>query len=123
MEQAVRDWDPDQYTRTEGAAPAPPVPQALFDAVLEAPLTSLAAHLLHPEPEEGWEAVSAYGKDWSLELGGRSAWAMLARCPERREELVAHPTLGAAVQHLLLDQAEIQAAEEARTSRRLPARR
>ncbi|MFE9469238.1 hypothetical protein ACFYNW_37525 [Streptomyces virginiae] len=115
VEQVVRDWDPDQYTRAEGAAPAPPVPQALFDAVLEASLTPLAAYLLHPEPEEGWEAVSAYGKDWSLELGGRSAWAMLARCPERWEELVAHPTLGAAVQHLLLDQAEIQAAEEART--------
>ncbi|WP_331726628.1 hypothetical protein OG592_44215 (plasmid) [Streptomyces avidinii] len=115
VERVVRDWDPDQYTRTEGAAPAPPVPQALFDAVLEASLTPLAAYLLHPEPEEGWEAVSAYGKDWSLELGGRSAWAMLARCPERWEELVAHPTLGAAVQHLLLDQAEIQAAEEART--------
>ncbi|MDX3538664.1 hypothetical protein PV721_30845 [Streptomyces sp. MB09-01] len=115
VERVVRDWDPDQYTRTEGAAPAPPVPQALFDAVLEASLTPLAAYLLHPEPEEGWEAVSAYGKDWSLELGGRSAWAMLARCPERWEELVAHPTLGVAVQHLLLDQAEIQAAEEART--------
>ncbi|WP_331756495.1 hypothetical protein OH787_40555 (plasmid) [Streptomyces sp. NBC_01547] len=115
VERVVRDWDPDQYTRTEGAAPAPPVPQALFDAVLEASLTPLAAYLLHPEPEEGWEAVSAYGKDWSLELGGRSAWAMLARCPERWEQLVAHPTLGAAVQHLLLDQAEIQAAEEART--------
>ncbi|MFE5717897.1 hypothetical protein [Streptomyces erythrochromogenes] len=113
VEQVVRDWDPDQYTRAEGAAPAPPVPPALFDAVLEASLTPLAAYLLHPEPEEGWEAMSAYGKDWSLELGGRSAWAMLARCPERWEELVAHPTFGAAVQHLLLDQAEIQ--EEART--------
>ncbi|MFE1877739.1 hypothetical protein ACFW9N_44060 [Streptomyces sp. NPDC059496] len=115
VEQVVRDWDPDQYTRPEGAAPAPPVPQALFDAVLEASLAPLAAYLLHPEPEEGWEAVSAYGKDWSLELGGRSAWAMLARCPERWEELVAHPTLGSVVQHLLLDQAEIHAAEEART--------
>ncbi|WP_331739643.1 hypothetical protein OG590_38705 (plasmid) [Streptomyces goshikiensis] len=102
MERVVRDWDPDQYTRTEGAVPPPPVPQALFDAVLEACLTPLAAYLLLPEPEEGWEAVPAYSKDWSLELGGHSAWSMLARCPERWAELVAHPTFGAAVQHLLL---------------------
>ncbi|MFJ2400363.1 hypothetical protein ACIOUE_03605 [Streptomyces xanthochromogenes] len=65
--------------------PPPPVPQALFDAVLDASLTPLAAYLLHPEPEEGWEAMSSYGKDCSMELGGRSAWAMLARCPERWE--------------------------------------
>ncbi|MFF3127862.1 hypothetical protein ACFVRD_37485 [Streptomyces sp. NPDC057908] len=115
VERVVEDWDPDRYTRKEGAAPPPPVPQPLFDAVLEASLTPLAAYLLHPEPEEGWEAVSGYAKDWSLELGGRSAWAMLARCPERWAELVAHPTLGAAVQHLLLDQAETQAREDART--------
>ncbi|MFJ3176560.1 hypothetical protein ACIPJK_38180 [Streptomyces roseus] len=50
-----------------------------------------------------------------MEMGGRSAWATLAPCPERWVELVTHPTLGAAVQHLLLDQAEIQAAEDART--------
>ncbi|KOV97424.1 hypothetical protein ADK65_25625 [Streptomyces sp. NRRL B-1140] len=80
VEQVVRNWDPDR-TRTKGAAPAPPVPQALFDAVLEACLTPLAAYLLHPEPEEGGEAVSAFLKDWSLELGGRAGWAMLARCP------------------------------------------
>ncbi|MFH8558938.1 hypothetical protein ACH4FE_35850 [Streptomyces celluloflavus] len=115
VERVVRDFDPDHYSRAEGDTPPPPVPQALFDAVLEACLTPLAAYLLHPEPEEGWEAVSAYAKDWSLELGGRSAWAMLARCPERWAELTAHPTLGAAVQHLLLDQAEVQAAEDART--------
>ncbi|MFJ2736149.1 hypothetical protein [Streptomyces sp. NPDC087317] len=114
VERVVRDWDPDRYTRAEGAAPAPPLPQALFDAVLEACLTPLAAYLLHPEPEAGWEAVSAFSKDWSLELGSHSAWAMLARCPERWAELVAHPTFGPAVQHLLLDQAEIQAREDAR---------
>ncbi|MER5348363.1 hypothetical protein ABT030_50695 [Streptomyces mirabilis] len=39
---------------------------------------------------------------------------MLARCPERWAELAAHPTFGAAVQHLLLDQAEIRATEDAR---------
>ncbi|MFJ3594590.1 hypothetical protein ACIQUY_34940 [Streptomyces sp. NPDC090231] len=115
VERVVRDFDPDQYTRTGEAAAPPAVPQALFDAVLEACLTPLAAYLLHPEPEEGWEAVSAHAKDWSLELGGRNAWAMLARCPERWAGLAAHPTLGAAVQHLLLDQAETQAAEHART--------
>ncbi|MFI5987840.1 hypothetical protein ACIBEA_44195 [Streptomyces sp. NPDC051555] len=115
VERVVADWDPDRYTRKEGSAPPPPVPQALFNAVLEASLTPLAAYLLHPEPEEGWEAMSSYGKDWSMELGGRSAWVMLARCPEQWAQLVTHPTLGAAVQHLLLDQAEIQAAEDART--------
>ncbi|MFJ4576793.1 hypothetical protein ACIP4W_36415 [Streptomyces sp. NPDC088846] len=115
VERVVGDWDLDRYTRKEGAAPPPPVPQPLFDAVLEASLTPLAAYLLHPEPEEGWEAVSSYAQDWSLEMGGRSAWAMLARCPERWAELAAHPTLGAAVQHLLLDQAETQAREDART--------
>ncbi|MEU9983721.1 hypothetical protein [Streptomyces sp. NPDC050856] len=114
VEQVVRDWDPDRYTRTKGAAPAPPVPPELFNAVLEACLTPLAAYLLHPEPEEGWEAVSAFSKDWSLELGGRAGWAMLARCPERWAQLTAHPVFGAAVQHLLLDQAETQALEDAR---------
>jgi hypothetical protein len=114
VERVVRDWDLDRYTRTDGTAPAPPLPQELFDAVLEACLTPLAAYLLHPEPEEGWEAVSAFSKDWSLELGDNSAWAMLARCPERWAELAAHPTFGAAVQHLLLDQAEIRAEEDAR---------
>ncbi|MDX5566183.1 hypothetical protein PYK79_26680 [Streptomyces sp. ID05-04B] len=114
VEQVVRDWDPDRYTRAKSASPAPPVPPELFDAVLEACLTPLAAYLLHPEPEEGWEAVSAFSKDWSLELGGRTGWAMLARCPERWAQLTAHPVLGAAVQHLLLDQAETQALEDAR---------
>ncbi|MEU2563685.1 hypothetical protein ABZ626_30805 [Streptomyces longispororuber] len=114
VEQVVRDWDPDRYTRNEGTAPAPPVPQELFDAVLEACLTPLAAYLLHPEPEDGWEAVSDFSKDWSLELGGRADWAMLARCPQRWAELTAHPVLGPAVQHLLLDQAETQALDDAR---------
>ncbi|MFJ3594868.1 hypothetical protein ACIQUY_40230 [Streptomyces sp. NPDC090231] len=90
------------------------MPQPLFDAVLDASLTPLTAYPLHPEPEEGWEAMSGYAKDWALELRGRSAWAMLARCPERWAELVVHPRLGAAVQHLLLDQAETQAREDAR---------
>ncbi|MGW1768588.1 hypothetical protein ACWCQL_31670 [Streptomyces sp. NPDC002073] len=114
VEQVIRDWDPDRYTRTAADAPAPPVPQELFDAVLEACLTPLAAYLLHPEPEEGWAALSEFSKDWSLDLAGRSGWTMLARCPERWAELAAHPTLGAAVQHLLLDQAETQALEDAR---------
>ncbi len=113
VEQVVRDWDPDRYTRTKGAAPAPPVPQELFNAVLEACLTPLAAYLLHPEPEEGWEAVPAFSKDWSLELGDRAGWAMLARCPQRWAQLTAHPVFGAAVQHLLLDQAETQALQDA----------
>ncbi|MER8226258.1 hypothetical protein ABTZ58_38285 [Streptomyces sp. NPDC094143] len=26
LEQVIRDWDPDRYTRTKGAAPSPPVP-------------------------------------------------------------------------------------------------
>ncbi|MFF4475366.1 hypothetical protein ACFYZ3_38170 [Streptomyces sp. NPDC001599] len=114
MEQVVRSWDPDRYTRTEADAPAPPVPPELFDAVPEACLTPLAAYLLHPEPEEGWEAVSDFSKDWSLDLAGHSGWAMLARCPERWSELATHPTLGAAVQHLLLDHAETQALKDSR---------
>ncbi|MEV8547260.1 hypothetical protein [Streptomyces sp. NPDC051572] len=114
VEQVVRDWDPDRYTRTKETPPAPPVPPELFDAVLVACLTPLAAYLLHPEPEEGWEAVSDFSKDWSLELGGRTGWAMLARCPERWAQLTAHPVFGPAVQHLLLDQAETQALDDAR---------
>ncbi|GAA2485946.1 hypothetical protein GCM10010393_16300 [Streptomyces gobitricini] len=116
VEHVVRDWHPDRYTRAKGAAPAPPVPPELFDAVLEACLTPLAAYLFHPEPEEGWEAVSAFSKDWSLELGGRAGWAMLARCPGRWAQLTAHPVFGTAVQHLLLDQAQTQALEDARLS-------
>ncbi|MER7108785.1 hypothetical protein [Streptomyces sp. NPDC000229] len=58
--------------------------------------------------------MSDFSKDWSLDLADHSGWAMLARCPERWAELTAHPTLGPAVQHLLLDQAETQALEDAR---------
>ncbi|WP_018569489.1 hypothetical protein [Streptomyces sp. PsTaAH-124] len=114
VEQVVRNWDPDRYTRTKNTPSAPPVPPELFDAVLEACLTPLAAYLLHPEPEEGWETVSTYLKDWSLELSARDGWAMLARCPERWAQLTAHPVFKAAVQHLLLDHAEQQALEDAR---------
>ncbi|WP_446447259.1 hypothetical protein [Streptomyces hydrogenans] len=115
VEQVVRFWDPDRFTRTEADAPAPPVPQELFDAVLEACLAPLAAFLLHPEPEKGWAAVSDFSTDWSLDLTGHSGgWEMLARCPERWAELAAHPTLGAAVQHLLLDQAGTQALKDTR---------
>ncbi|GHD64447.1 hypothetical protein GCM10010317_062790 [Streptomyces mirabilis] len=35
-------------------------------------------------------------------------WRILATCPERWPELVGHPTLGTAVQHLLLDHAEAE---------------
>lgn len=114
VEQVVRDWNPDRYTRTKGAVPTPPVPPELFDAVLEACLTPLAAYLLRPEPAEGWEVMSAFSKDWSLELSDLAGWAMLARCPERWGQLTEHPVFGAAVQHLLLDQAETQALEDAR---------
>lgn len=103
VEQVVRDWDPDRYTRTKDTPPVPPVPPELFDAVLEACLAPLAAYLLHPEPEEGWEEVSTHVKDWSLELGGSTGWAMLARCPLRWAQLTSHPVLGAAVHHLLLE--------------------
>ncbi|MFJ7412814.1 hypothetical protein ACIQWZ_18650 [Streptomyces sp. NPDC098077] len=113
VEHVVRDWDPDRSARKAGAVPVPPVPQKLFDAVLEACLTPLAAYLLHPEPEDGGEAMSRHRSDWSLELGGRDGWAMLARCPERWQELAAHPVFGSAVQHLLLDRAETQAREDA----------
>ncbi|WP_231406707.1 hypothetical protein [Streptomyces sp. MC1] len=114
VEQVIRDWDPERYTRSKDAAPVPPVPPELFDAVLETCLTPLAAYLLHPELTEGWEAVSSFSKDWSLELGDNSAWAMLARCPQRWAQLTAHPMFGSAVQHLLLDQAETQTLEDTR---------
>lgn len=68
-----------------------------------------------------WDNVSEYA--WSLELGGHSAWAMLAPCPERWAELVAGPTLGAAVQHLLLDQAETHARDPCPGRRPDPAAR
>ncbi|MFJ3884326.1 hypothetical protein [Streptomyces rubrogriseus] len=58
--------------------------------------------------------MSDFSKDWSLDPAGHSGWAMLARCPERWSELATHPTLGAAVQHLLLDQAETLALEDSR---------
>ncbi|GAA4680537.1 hypothetical protein [Streptomyces youssoufiensis] len=113
VEEVVRDWDPDRYTHAKDTAPAPPMPPELFNAALEACLTPLAARLLHPEPEEGWDAVSAFSTDWSLELSGRAGWTMLARCPQRWPQLTAHPRFGTAVQHLLLDQAETQALEDA----------
>ncbi|MFD3567375.1 hypothetical protein [Streptomyces sp. NPDC058667] len=98
-----------------GAGPAPPHLLLLRSPAARRCLTPLAAFLLHPEPDEGWEAVSNFSKDWSLDLTGHSGgWEMLARCPERWAELAAHPTLGAAVQHLLLDQAETQTLKDAR---------
>jgi hypothetical protein len=38
----------------------------------------------------------------------RLPWRILATCPERWPELVDRPTLGTAVQHLLLDHAEAE---------------
>ncbi len=107
VEYVVSGWDRRRYQR--GAEPVPPMPRALFDAVLERALTPLAATLLSPEQYDGWAVPVDFHLGWSHQLGGGSAWRVLAACPQRWRELVDHPSLGAAVQHLLLDHAEAEA--------------
>ncbi|WP_372411113.1 hypothetical protein [Streptomyces luteireticuli] len=103
IEYIVTGWDLYQY-RSEKSS-VPPMPRALFDAVLERSLTPLASALLTPEECDDW--TRPFG--WSSRLGDGLDWRILATCPERWHELIGHPTLGPAVRHLLLDQAELEA--------------
>lgn len=106
LEAVVWNWDPRRYGQTDH--PALPLPQQLLDAVLEQALTSLAATLRNPGAEDKWWGYTRVDVRVGLDFDG-PAWRILLRCPERWEELVAHPSLGPAVQNLLLDQAETEA--------------
>ncbi|WP_256122567.1 hypothetical protein [Streptomyces sp. LUP47B] len=106
LEQVVSAWNPNRYR--SNAEQYPPVPPALLDAVLEYALTPLAHLLQNPGPHTGWEISEHPGLSMPHEFGDGASWHILATCPERWRELVDHPTLGTAVQHLLLDHAEAE---------------
>lgn len=114
LEDVVTDWDPNRHLYRPDAEPAPPIPPALFDAVLEHALTPLARLLKDPQHEE-WQFAQRVDQGLPHAFGEGAPWRILATCPDRWHNLVEHPTLGTAVQHLLLDQAEV----EARRSRML----
>ncbi|MGH4036017.1 hypothetical protein ACQB60_44780 [Actinomycetota bacterium Odt1-20B] len=106
LETVVRDWDARRHRRANSAAAA--LPKALFDAVLQQALAPLAAALRDPGKEQEWWSYTRTAVGLGHDFDG-TAWRILNRCPQRWAELVAHPSLGSAVQHLLLDQAETQA--------------
>ncbi|WP_331744657.1 hypothetical protein [Streptomyces mirabilis] len=108
LEDVVTDWDPNRHLYRPDAEPAPPIPPALFDAVLEHALTPLARLLQDPQHEE-WQFAQRVDRGLPHEFGEGAPWRILATCPDRWHDLVEHPTLGTAVQHLLLDQAEVEA--------------
>ncbi|OIV39354.1 hypothetical protein BIV57_00465 [Mangrovactinospora gilvigrisea] len=102
----VTEWDP---SRPFPHGPLdPPVPGPLMDALLTRILTPLARVLADPAAPE-WGEVLNVGPDY-LHLprlfDDGPAWHILQSCPERWKDLVAHPVLGTAVQHLLLDHAQ-----------------
>ncbi|MBC7271482.1 MAG: hypothetical protein H5T76_22705 [Streptomyces sp.] len=108
LEDVVTDWDPNRHLYRPDAEPAPPIPPALVDAVLEHALAPLARLLKDPQHEE-WQFAQRADLGLPTEFGEGAPWRILATCPERWHDLVEHPTLGTAVQHLLLDQAEVEA--------------
>ncbi|MCP9211523.1 hypothetical protein [Streptomyces cucumeris] len=107
LKRVVDDWNPNRYRRN--AEPFPPMPQALFDAVLEYALGPLARLLRHPGQHERWGISGHPTLDLPLEFGEGAPWRILATCPDRWPTLVRHPVFGTAVQHLLLDHAEVEA--------------
>ncbi|WP_159401404.1 hypothetical protein [Streptomyces maremycinicus] len=116
LEDVVTYWDPNRHLYRPDAEPAPPIPPALFDAVLEHALTPLARLLKDPQHEE-WQFAQRADLGLPHEFGEGAPWRILATCPDRWNDLVEHPAIGTAVQHLLLDQAEV----EARRSRMMAA--
>ncbi|MFJ8469619.1 hypothetical protein [Streptomyces swartbergensis] len=107
LERVVDDWNPHRYSFD--AEPYPPVPPAFFDAVLEYALAPLARLLQDPARHERWQISEHASLGLPLEFGEGAGWRILATCPDRWHDLVRHPTLGTAVQHLLLDHAEVEA--------------
>ncbi|MCC3655815.1 hypothetical protein LIX60_31020 [Streptomyces sp. S07_1.15] len=108
LEDVVTDWDPNRHRYRPDAESAPPIPPALFNAVLEHALTPLARLLQEPQ-HEGWQFAQRADLGLPHEFGEGAPWRILATCPDRWHDLVEHSTLGTAVQHLLLDQAEVEA--------------
>ncbi|MEU0110682.1 hypothetical protein ABZ313_35700 [Streptomyces sp. NPDC006251] len=107
LERVVSEWNPHRYR--PDAASFPPVPPALLDAVLEYALGPFARLLQNPGEHDGWEIAKHPDLGLPHDFGEGAPWSILATCPERWPALVEHPTLGMAVQHLLLDHAEVEA--------------
>ncbi|MFJ3213653.1 hypothetical protein [Streptomyces flaveolus] len=77
------------------------MPPALFDAVLGYALARLASLLQDPNRHERWQISEHASLGLPMEFGEGADRRVLAACPDRWHDLVRHPTLGAAVQHLL----------------------
>ncbi|MFF8931519.1 hypothetical protein ACF1AO_30110 [Streptomyces longwoodensis] len=104
LKDVVTNWDRNRLLYRPDAEPAPAIPPALFDAVLEHALTPLARLLKDPQHEE-WQSAQRADLGLPNKFGEGAPWRILATCPDHWHELVEHPTLGTAVQRLLLDQA------------------
>ncbi|MFE4832221.1 hypothetical protein [Streptomyces sp. NPDC056672] len=109
LESVVTHWN--LYSH-RSRKPVRPIPRELFSAVLEFSLTPLAAALLVPERHKDWTRPLDFHLGFHQQLGDGPAWRVLATRPASWRELVHHPTVGAAVQHLLLDQAETEANQQ-----------
>lgn len=103
---------------------APPLPDALHAALLERCLAPLSQALEQPDDPEWdfdwvrWAETPASG--WDTHFDG-PAWRVLEARPDRWHELAAHPRLGRAVQHLLLDNADTENVSDELLAACLPA--
>ncbi|OEV11335.1 hypothetical protein [Streptomyces nanshensis] len=97
--------------REQAPSSAPPVPEAVFDAVLRQALAPLAAALAHPDRHEGWLPRTSHLGTWQMQFS-ISVWRILEQRPERWPRLVRDPEAGRAVQHLLLEHAEPASLDE-----------
>ncbi|MEU6350151.1 hypothetical protein ABZ896_12570 [Streptomyces sp. NPDC047072] len=107
LESVVSEWNPHRYR--SDAAPVPPMPPALLSAVLEQALTPFARLLQNPGRHKGWDVSSDPALGLPHDFGEGAPWRILHACPGQWPALVGHPVLGMAVQHLLLDHAEVEA--------------
>ncbi|MFV2179978.1 hypothetical protein ACFHW2_43370 [Actinomadura sp. LOL_016] len=104
------------HYRLPSTDPRQEMPAPLFTALLERCLQPLTDSLNHPEASSAWNATSGLGLHWSNKFGG-DAWGLLEQYPDQWQRLVAHPTHGRAVQHILLEEAETEALSDDLVSR------
>jgi hypothetical protein len=107
LERILSEWNPHRHRAD--AEPVPPLPPALVDAVLEQALMPFARLLQNPGRHEGWDICAHPELGLPHDFGEGAPWRILHSCPDWWPAMVGHPVLGTAVQHLLLDHAEVEA--------------
>ncbi|WP_241827279.1 hypothetical protein [Streptomyces graminilatus] len=107
LEDVLSAWNRHRYR--SDSEPVPPLPSALLDAVLEQALTPFARLLQNPGRHEGWDICAHPELGLPHDFGEGAPWRILHACPDQWPDLAEHPVLGSAVQHLLLDHAEVEA--------------